>query len=98
MAFNLILRIFSYTSILFLPNLSVATNVSICRTQPGDSNFPSLTDWNQLNSSVDGRLITVIPSAQYCRHVSPGGCTQAQWTSSGFRGNIPGAMDDVTML
>ncbi|KAK0186366.1 FAD-binding domain-containing protein [Armillaria mellea] len=69
------------------------TSAHYCRTVPGDPNFPSGKEWNSLNSSVSGRLVKAVPSAQFCN--MHGGCTDAEWTSASFRANIPGAMDQV---
>ncbi|KAK0457754.1 FAD-binding domain-containing protein [Desarmillaria tabescens] len=69
------------------------TGAHKCRTVPGDPNFPSGEEWNNLNSSISGRLVKVVPSAQFCD--MHGGCTDAEWTSAIFRADIPGAMDQV---
>jgi hypothetical protein len=37
-----------------------------CRCFPGDSCWPSLYDWQTLNSSVDGMLIASVPVAAVC--------------------------------
>ncbi|KAJ7881047.1 FAD-binding domain-containing protein [Mycena olivaceomarginata] len=42
---------------------------------------------------ISGRLVTAVPSAQYCASI--GGCTDAQWGSALFRNTIPGAMNQV---
>ncbi len=72
------------------------TGANYCRTVPGDPSFPSGEEWNSLNSSVSGRLVKVVPSAQFCN--MHGGCTDAEWTSASFRADIPGAMDQVRQL
>ncbi|KAK0443635.1 FAD-binding domain-containing protein [Armillaria borealis] len=69
------------------------TGAHYCRTVPGDPSFPSGEEWNSLNSSVSGRLVKAVPSAQFCN--MHGGCTDAEWTSASFRANIPGAMNQV---
>ncbi|SJL12446.1 uncharacterized protein ARMOST_15873 [Armillaria ostoyae] len=69
------------------------TGAHYCRTVPGDPSFPSGEEWNSLNSSVSGRLVKVVPSAQFCN--THGGCTNAEWISASFRADIPGAMDKV---
>lgn len=66
-----------------------------CRNVPGDPGFPTSADWVALNSSVSGRLVAVVPSAQFCRNLPSGACTDAQWTSSVFRNTIPGALNQV---
>ena len=85
-----------YSIFVFTALKANAANSSfeICRNRPGDPEFPSAGQWSHLNYTVGGRLLSVIPSAKYCSEL-PGGCSQAQWTSSGFRGEIPGAMGDV---
>jgi hypothetical protein len=73
--------------------LKVAISVSSrCRSRPGDSGFPSQTEWDTLNDTVDGRLLTVIPSAEVCSEVQ---CTDTQWASSVFRSTIPGQMNEA---
>ncbi|SJL12448.1 related to isoamyl alcohol oxidase [Armillaria ostoyae] len=69
------------------------TGAHYCRTVPGDPSFPSSEKWNSLNSSVSGRLVKAVPSAQFCN--MHGGCTDAEWTSASFRADIPGAMNMV---
>ncbi|KAK0225640.1 FAD-binding domain-containing protein [Armillaria fumosa] len=69
------------------------TSARYCRTVPGDPRFPSGEEWNSLNSSVSGRLVKAVPSAQFCN--MQGGCTDAEWTSASFRAGIPGAMNQV---
>ncbi|KAF8890048.1 FAD-binding domain-containing protein [Mucidula mucida] len=66
---------------------------SSCRSAPGDADFPSDDAWSALNASISGRLTTVVPSGQFCK--DRGGCTDAEWTSSVFRANIPGAMNQL---
>ncbi|KAK7052473.1 FAD-binding domain-containing protein [Favolaschia claudopus] len=52
----------------------------------------SKSQWSYLNSTVNGRLVSVVPSALWCQQ--RGGCTDAEWSSARFRlSNIPGAMD-----
>ncbi|KAK0242054.1 FAD-binding domain-containing protein [Armillaria nabsnona] len=69
------------------------TGVHYCRTVPGGPSFPSGEEWNSLNSSVSGRLVEAVPSAQFCN--MHGGYTDAEWTSASFRADIPGAMNQV---
>jgi hypothetical protein len=65
-----------------------------CRSQPGDASFPTTQDFSLFNSSLDGRLIHVIPSALFCKDL-PGGCTDAVYENSIFTGDVPGAMLQV---
>lgn len=67
-----------------------------CRNVPGDIGFPSNTQWAALNASVLGRLVPVVPSAQFCKSQPLGICTTLQWTSAVFRNEIPGAMNQVS--
>lgn len=66
-----------------------------CRSQPGDADFPTVEEWSALNVSVNGRLISVTPSAKFCEDLP---CTDAEWSSSVFRATIPGAMDCVSVI
>ncbi|KAK0195148.1 hypothetical protein F5146DRAFT_273761 [Armillaria mellea] len=52
-----------------------------------------MEEWNSLNFSVSGRLVKAGPSAQFCN--MHGGCTDSEWTSTSFRANMPGAMNQV---
>ncbi|KAK0186502.1 FAD-binding domain-containing protein [Armillaria mellea] len=69
------------------------TDAHFCRTVPGDPSFPSDEEWDSLNSSISGRLVKAVPSAQFCN--AHGSCTDAEWTSASFRADIPGAMNFV---
>ena len=64
-----------------------------CRNDPGSPNFPSSRDFAILNNTVSGRLVTVVPFVKFCTTI--GGCTLQQFTSSTFRGGVPGAMNQV---
>lgn len=66
---------------------------SRCRSQPGDPDFPSSEDWSSFNGSVGGRLLAVVPSAEYCRKTH---CTQEQWESENFRMLNSGTMLNVS--
>jgi hypothetical protein len=67
---------------------------AVCRNKPGDAGFPSQAEWSTLNTSVSGRLVSVIPSAKYCEINK---CTDDQWQSGLFRmDHIPGAMNQVS--
>ena len=65
-----------------------------CRSQPGQPGFPTTDDWAALNDTVEGRLITVVPSAKACAEL---GCTDAQWSSAVFRNALPGQMNVVSV-
>ncbi|KAJ6466801.1 FAD-binding domain-containing protein [Mycena sanguinolenta] len=66
-----------------------------CRNIPGSPGYPSTAEWDLLNATVSGRLVTVVPSAKFCTSLPGGACTDDQWTSAVFRSTIPGAMDAV---
>ncbi|ESZ91957.1 hypothetical protein SBOR_7666 [Sclerotinia borealis F-4128] len=61
----------SYTFVLFLIQLlctasAQTVNNYSCRALPGDSLWPSTTEWNKLNNTVDGRLVATVPIASPC--------------------------------
>ncbi|KAF7312068.1 FAD-binding domain-containing protein [Mycena indigotica] len=62
-----------------------------CRNIPNSIGYPNSSTWAAFNTSISGRLINAVPTAKYCATLV-GGCTDAQWTSSVFRGSIPGSM------
>lgn len=66
----------------------------ICRCAPGESCFPSQLTWAQLNASVHGHLVNVVPSAKFCDNID---CTEAEWQSAVFRAGVPGAMNQVIL-
>jgi len=37
-----------------------------CKTYPGDSAWPSTTEWNYLNKTVGGRLVKTVPLGSPC--------------------------------
>ena len=41
-----------------------------CKAIPGDHAWPSQQLWSQLNDTIDGRLVQIVPQAAVCR---PGG-------------------------
>ena len=43
--------------------LAKTDNSSTCRYIPGDDGWPSQSDWAQLNKTVGGRLIAILPQA-----------------------------------
>lgn len=61
--------LFSASGLLHLANSSPVSSSShspTCRYIPGDNGWPSVHVWNQLNSSVSGRLIATVPIASVC--------------------------------
>src|SRR5882724_10873702 len=77
-------------------NLFTVVNAAKCRTQPGDPLFPTSQQLVQFNSSVDGKLIPVVPSGEFCKGLE-GGCPDSEWMDSQFLDNIPGAMLEVSL-
>ncbi|KAI1496234.1 FAD binding domain-containing protein [Biscogniauxia marginata] len=41
-------------------------NANLCRSIPGDSSWPTRSEWDSLNQSVSGKLIATIPIAAPC--------------------------------
>ena len=44
----------------------IQTSTSTCRYIPGDPLWPSSQDWNELNSTIGGRLVATIPLGSPC--------------------------------
>ncbi|KIY69070.1 FAD-binding domain-containing protein [Cylindrobasidium torrendii FP15055 ss-10] len=77
----------AFSILLVFVSLGNALAQSGCRASLSDVGEDA---WQQLNASTNGRLVAVVPSAQYCYDV---GCTDEQWVSSTWRGeNMPGSM------
>ncbi|KAJ6506705.1 FAD-binding domain-containing protein [Mycena sanguinolenta] len=72
-----------------------AASSTTCRNIPGSPGYPRPAEWDALNATVSGRLVTVVPSAKFCASLPAGECTDDQWESAVFRSTIPGAMDQV---
>ncbi|GIC93736.1 uncharacterized protein Aud_010224 [Aspergillus udagawae] len=80
--------------------LSTANAHPHCRCRPSDSCWPSLDDWQTLNSSLHGRLVAVRPIGHVCheptydeaacRHV------EAMSSSGEWRAGEPGALQDYS--
>lgn len=74
------------SSLLFL---TLASAAGICKSLPGDTDWPSAAKWNKLNNTVDGRLIHTIPLPSVC-HNGPIGtfnaddcaAIQNEWTDT----------------
>ncbi|KAF8576042.1 hypothetical protein K439DRAFT_1419237 [Ramaria rubella] len=75
-------------------NLESSNSSPKCRVQPGDPGFPTESQLNIFNSSIDGRLLSIIPSGGICQ-TRPGGCSDAEWYSASWRSTIPGAVLQV---
>ena len=48
---------FSLGAVALFASLSNAAAIPSCRYMPGDAGWPSVSDWQALNSSVGGRLV-----------------------------------------
>lgn len=69
-----------------------------CRNIPGDPGFPSQAEWDKFNTTIDGTLVTVVPSAKFCHELPAGNCPSDLWESTVFRTTVPGAMVNVRLL
>lgn len=56
-----------------------------------------MVEWDKLNSSIDGRLVAIVPSAKFCHELPAGNCSSLQWSSMLFRATTPGAMANVCL-
>ncbi|KAI1636379.1 FAD binding domain-containing protein [Biscogniauxia mediterranea] len=62
-----------------VPRSPTATNSTTqCRYLPGDSGWPSETEWSKLNDTVEGRLIRGVPLAQTCFGITANDAACAQ--------------------
>lgn len=68
---------------------------STCRNVPGNPGYPTNEQWAALNTTVSGRLVRVVPFVEFCD--AHGGCTTEQSSSSSFRAEVPGAMNEVRL-
>ncbi|OCL11253.1 FAD binding domain-containing protein [Glonium stellatum] len=77
-----------------------ATNSSSnCKTYPGDTDWPSLTDWGNFNDTLGGALIKTVPPAWPC-HNGPfgtydaGKCSsvKSMFSNSSFHMNDPASI------
>jgi len=46
--------------------LPLALASTSCRALPGDLEWPSLSEWQELNATVDGRLVATVPLGSPC--------------------------------
>ncbi|KAJ7691179.1 hypothetical protein B0H17DRAFT_1133949 [Mycena rosella] len=84
-----------------------ATRMSCCNV-PGSPGYPTPAAWDAFNATISGRLVAVVPSAEFCRTLLGGACTDllkasssihrpptrsARWASGLFRSATPGAMN-----
>ncbi|ETS80656.1 hypothetical protein PFICI_08185 [Pestalotiopsis fici W106-1] len=70
-----------------------------CKVTPSDPDWPSITDWQSLNSSIDGALISTIPIASSCYAGNPFGASDScddvsfGWGYSYFHSDQPESID-----
>lgn len=75
--------------LLTLPTLSLALNQT-CKTTPTDPTWPSPSDWDNLNQTLSGSLLSPIPPGAVCHSTHPTYnttlCTEVQnsWSSEYF--------------
>ncbi|KAJ7635275.1 FAD-binding domain-containing protein [Roridomyces roridus] len=81
--------------ILLSSAICVSSLATHCRNVPGSNGYPSVAAWSAFNASISGRLVDVVPSAEFCARLPGGACTDAQWGSALFRNGIPGSMEQV---
>jgi hypothetical protein len=51
-----------------LASAAVIRQATTCRNLPSDPDWPSVEDWNTLNTTVGGALIQGVPLAQVCHN------------------------------
>ena len=95
-------RKIAFTSFLFticLSEIILAAPQQYCKPVPGSADWPTVLDWQALNTSVSGRLIAPIPPGLVCQTnssvYSTSACTElfTQWTNSSFHANDPFTVD-----
>ena len=86
---------------LALPILPSALSWSTdrCKALPNTPSWPTQDDWSQLNTTVQGQLITVVPPGAVCHPDQPSydntTCTQLQsaWLTYEFHASDPVSTD-----
>ena len=80
----------------FQETLAAATD---CKVTPNSTNWPTISQWTALNSSVSGRLVTPIPPGIVCQSNSTqfnsAACSalQANWVTSAYHLTTPATVD-----
>lgn len=70
-----------------------------CKVTPADPEWPSIAEWQSLNSSVGGALLTTVPAASSCYSGnpfdSPDSCDDVidGWGYSSFHSDLPESID-----
>jgi len=57
-----------FTTLCSAASIAKQNTPSVCRTFPGDANWPSASEWKAFNRTVEGRLIANIPMASVCHN------------------------------
>lgn len=82
-----------------LAEVLLAAPQQYCKPVPGSTDWPTITDWQALNTSVSGRLIAPVPPGLVCQNNSSAHSTAActelltQWGNSSFHANDPFTTD-----
>lgn len=85
-------------SLLWLNAIAVGA-VKNCKAIPNSPTWPSPSDWENLNRTVQGKLLNPPPAASVCHYnepnFSPSRCASvtAQWNSSIFHADDPLSVD-----
>lgn len=72
---------------------------ALCKVTPHSSEWPSLTDWNELNNTISGRLLAPPPPAAVCHPDQPifdsSSCNYvtSAWVNSTFHADNPISVD-----
>lgn len=89
----------SLLALSLLPALQGVSASSSCRCVPGDDCWPSNDDWNDFNSTLDGRLIRTVPPASVCYPDEPNHDPEtcqtvlSEWIYSSFHGQDPASIN-----
>jgi hypothetical protein len=87
------------TSIFILGLVAQAYPYSICKPTAEASHWPSVSAWDKLNNTLNGRLITPGVPAAVCYtsrlEYSPSQCAviEAQWSNTSFHASNPVSVD-----
>lgn len=73
----------SSLALLALAATTTAAQCDDCKCFPGDDCWPTVEEWSEFNSTIDGKLIATVPLAAACHDSQWGGydnakCTQMQ--------------------
>ncbi|KAJ9657458.1 hypothetical protein H2198_004333 [Neophaeococcomyces mojaviensis] len=77
----------------------LCTSAQLCRVQPGDANWPDIATWDNLNSTVSGRLTKPYAIGTVCQPNDPSydnaTCTYlaSQWSNTSWHASIPWTSD-----